>query len=208
MTLRVIGAGFGRTGTDSMREALNYLGFGPCHHMHEVIDDDEQQRIWRAVAHGETPDWDLLFKGFHSAVDWPSAYYWRELAEYYPDAKIILTVRSTESWVASMDKTILVNLRNGPDPRSIGKELIGRRTFNGRFDDLDYVASVYEENIAEVQGTIPSDRLLTYAIGDGWEPLCEFLDVPVPEVDFPRRNSTVEFNDKDKRRKRAAERAS
>ena len=194
MTLRVIGAGFGRTGTDSMREALNMLGVGPCHHMHEVREDSGQQSLWRAVAAGATPDWEQLFAGYHAAVDWPSAFFWRELADYYPDAKVLLTIRSTESWLASMDKTILNAIRTGTDPEAIGKVLIGGRVFDGRLDDLDHIASVYEQNTASVQASIPADRLLTYTIGDGWEPLCEFLQVAVPDVDYPRRNSTKEFN--------------
>ena len=93
MVLRVIGTGFGRTGTDSMREALNILGFGPCHHMFEVNNDPEQKRLWRALAKGATPDWERLFAGYASCVDFPSAFYWRELLEAYPDAKAILTWR-------------------------------------------------------------------------------------------------------------------
>lgn len=194
MTLSVIGAGFGRTGTDSMREALNLIGFGPCHHMFEVIGDPEQQRLWRALAHGAAPDWERLLSGYRSAVDWPSAYYWRELAAVYPDAKILLTTRSAESWLASMEKTIFRSLREDPDGAAIGTTLIAQATFGGRIDDPEHVIAVYERHIAEVQKTIPPARLLTYRIGDGWNSLCHFLGVPVPEAPFPRRNSAVEFN--------------
>ncbi|WP_263489056.1 sulfotransferase family protein [Mesorhizobium sp. ES1-3] len=98
MSIKVIGTGFGRTGTDSMREALAILGFGPCHHMHEVIGNEEQKRMWRALAQGAAPDWNQLLSGYVSCLDWPSAYYWRELIEFYPDARVILTYRSAESW--------------------------------------------------------------------------------------------------------------
>ena len=108
MTLAVVGTGFGRTGTNSMRLALNQLGFGPCHHMKEVIDHPEQQRQWRALAKGGTPNWEQLFDGYRSAVDWPSAYYWRELIDAYPQAKVLLTTRDVESWYASIERTIMI----------------------------------------------------------------------------------------------------
>jgi hypothetical protein len=91
MAIRVIGTGFGRTGTDSMREALTILGFGPCHHMFEVMANEDQKRLWRALAQGATPDWNQLFAGYASCIDWPSAHYWRDLIEFYPDARVILT---------------------------------------------------------------------------------------------------------------------
>lgn len=104
MGLKVIGTGYGRTGTDSLREALNMLGFGPCHHMLEVNASDEQKRLWRALARGENPGWDKLFAGYSACVDWPSAHYWRELVDVYPDAKVVLTYRSPESWWESLRK--------------------------------------------------------------------------------------------------------
>ena len=107
MSLKVIGAGFGRTGTDSMREALEILGFGPCHHMRELIKDPEHERLWRSVVAGATPDWDLLLGGYVSCVDWPSAYYWPQLVKAFPQARVILTWRTAESWWASFEKTLL-----------------------------------------------------------------------------------------------------
>jgi hypothetical protein len=107
MSIQVIGAGFGRTGTDSMREALAILGFGPCHHMVEVNANDEQRRLWRALAQGAAPNWDRLLAGYSSCIDWPSAFYWRELMTHFPQAKVILTYRSPESWWESFEKTIL-----------------------------------------------------------------------------------------------------
>jgi hypothetical protein len=162
--------------------------------MHEVLKDPEQLRLWRALGQGAAPDWDRLFSGFRSAVDWPSAYYWRELATIYPEAKILLTTRSPESWLASMEKTIFRTLRESTDPASIGATIVAEGTFGGRLDDRDHVIAVYQRHIAEVQKTIPAERLLTYQLGDGWNPLCRFLGVPVPEAPFPRRNSANEFN--------------
>ncbi len=177
-----------------MRTALNELGFGRCHHMHEVLEDPEQMRMWRDLALGAQPDWERLFEGFRATVDWPSAYYWRELAARYPQAKVILTTRSEESWLASIQKTIFKVLRENPDPESIGRVLIGAKTFDGRYDDDDHVVDVYRRHIAEVKATIPAERLLVFSIGDGWKPLCDFLGVAVPDVAFPRTNSTAEFN--------------
>ena len=193
MTLSVIGAGFGRTGTESMKRALEHLDFGPCHHMKEVIPRPQQVRLWRAIARGETPDWEAVFEGFNSAIDWPSAFFWRELAEFYPHAKILLTLRSADSWYASMEKTILQAIGPGNDPESIGVKLIGERVFAGRFDRA-HVIAVYEKNTADVQTAFGEDRLLTYHIGDGWESLCRFLGTPVPKVPFPRSNAAEDFH--------------
>jgi Sulfotransferase domain len=193
MALAVIGAGFGRTGTESMKLALEALGLGPCHHMKEVLSNPRQTDLWRAAARGDLPDWDEAFAGYRSAVDWPSAYFWRELSAYYPDAKILLTVRSADSWYESMDRTILKVLRTSTDPASISKRLIAEKVFGGRLDDRAHAIAIYHANIAAVQAAFPADRLLTYNLGDGWEPLCRFLGKPVPHMPFPQSNSTAEF---------------
>ena len=195
MALSVIGAGFGRTGTESMKLALEQLGFGPCHHMKEVLADPGQLEIWRAIARGDPSDWEAAFAGYRSAVDWPSAFFWRELSQAYPEAKIILTVRSSESWHKSMSNTIFKVLEASTDPDSIGLKLITERVFDGRFLDRDHAIAVYEQNNAEVQAAFDENRLLTYQLGDGWGPLCRFLDKPVPDRPFPRSNSTAEFTE-------------
>lgn len=194
MPLSVIGAGFGRTGTESMKLALEMLGLGPCHHMKEVLGDLEQTALWRGIAAGDPPDWEAAFAGYSAAVDWPSAFFWRELADVYPDAKILLTVRSPESWHASMDKTIFRTLRNSTDPDSLGVKLVAEGVFDGRFDARAHAIATYERNTAEVQAAFPPERLLTYHLGDGWEPLCRFLGKPPPNAPYPRSNSTKEFN--------------
>lgn len=193
MGLSVIGAGFGRTGTESMKLALETLGLGPCHHMKEVLASPEQKALWRAAARGEAMDWDAAFAGYRSAVDWPSAFFWRELSEHYPDAKILLTVRSSESWYASMSNTILKSLQSSTDPDSVGLRLIRDRVFGGRLDDRAHLIAAYERNNAEVRAAFPPERLLTYHLGDGWAPLCRFLGKPVPEAPFPHSNSTEDF---------------
>jgi Sulfotransferase domain len=194
MPLKVIGAGFGRTGTDSMREALTILGFGPCHHMFEVISNDTQKQRWRALVQGVTPDWDSLFEGYSSCVDWPSAYYWRELATYYPDAPVILTNRTAESWWSSFEKTLLPPLLASTDEKSLGLALIATKVFQGQMADRSHALAAYEANIRDVTATIPPERLLVHNLGDGWEPLCRHLGVAVPKQPYPGRNTTEDFN--------------
>ncbi len=193
MGLSVIGAGFGRTGTESMKLALETLGLGPCHHMKEVLANPSQMALWRAAARGEGVDWDAAFAGYRSAVDWPAAYFWRQLSATYPDAKILLTVRSAESWYESMSNTILKVLESSTDPDSLGLRMVGEGVFGGRLGDRAHAIAVYERNNAEVEAALPRERLLTYHLGDGWRPLCRFLDKPIPDVAFPRTNSVEEF---------------
>lgn len=192
MTLHVIGAGFGRTGTDSMREALDILGFGPCHHMIEVNAHEEQKLLWRALAKGAAPDWEKLFAGYRSCVDWPSSYYWRELASFYPEAKIVLTYRSPESWWTSFEQTILRGIVASSDMESLGIALVRDQVFGGRVD-REHAIAVYEANVAAVKAEIPASRLLVHNLGDGWAPLCAYLGVAVPSVPYPSRNKASEF---------------
>lgn len=195
MTLSVIGAGFGRTGTESMKMALEQLGLGRCHHMREVIDDEDLRDNWMKVVNGEPADWDQLFDGFGCTVDWPSAYYWRELAAHYPDAKILLTVRSSDSWYTSFSNTILKVIESGDSLTGMGPRLVGNKVFAGRAGDRDHAIALYERNTADVQAAFGPERLLTYTVGDGWEPLCAFLGTAVPDTPFPRTNSTEQFHE-------------
>ena len=193
MSLTVIGTGFGRTGTDSMREALTMLGFGPCHHMYEVMEHAQQKRLWRGLAKGERPDWDELFAGYKSCVDWPSAYYWRDLIQAYPKARVILTWRSPESWWESFQNTILPAIADSKDQDSLGVALVAKQVFGGRPQDRAHAIRVYEANVQTVLNTVPAERLLIHKLGDGWGPLCAHLGVPVPDEPYPARNTTQEF---------------
>lgn len=193
MALQVIGTGFGRTGTDSMREALDILGFGPCHHMHEVIAHEYQKKIWRELVQGDTADWSKLFAGYSSCVDWPSSFYWRELVITYPQAKVILTHRSAESWWESFEKTILAGINQSSDPQSLGLALIRDKVFNGKPGDKSHAIACYEANVKAVQEAIPAQRLLIHELGDGWDNLCKHLDVEVPVTPYPSRNSAGTF---------------
>ena len=193
MTLSVIGAGFGRTGTLSMKLALEMLGMGPCHHMQEVIDDEVLRQKWLDVVHGGQPDWEDIFQGYICTVDWPSAYYWRELAAYFPDAKVLLTVRSAESWYTSFANTILQVIDKETSVTGLGPKLVGEMTFAGRPGDKAHAIDVFERNTESVISAIPDDRLLVYELGDGWEPLCSFLGKAVPDAPFPRTNTPDQF---------------
>ena len=195
-TLRVIGAGFGRTGTLSMRDALVRLGFGPCDHMVENFEHPERFGLWdetlRRKTTGEPIDWRPLLAGFQAIVDWPGAYFWEELATAHPDAKVILTVRDLERWYDSMQATVFT--LGGDAIAAVTKDIVFARTFNGRLGDRRHCQAVFAQHNDAVQETIAPDRLLVFNVKQGWEPLCTFLDVPVPEDEpFPHVNDTAAF---------------
>ena len=192
MSLKVIGAGFGRTGTLSLKLALEQLGFSPCHHMVEVFKNPQSMAWWSDAADGKA-DWPKIFQGYQAAVDWPTATFYKELADFYPDAKVVLTERDPESWFASTQATIFG--REFPEDNPFGamaRKVVGR-LFDQRMHDKDKLLSVYNAHNARVREVIPPERLLVYHVKDGWEPLCRFLGVPVPEGPTPQVNSTEEF---------------
>lgn len=193
MALQVIGAGMGRTGTHSLKLALEALGFGPCHHMAEVMGNAEQMALWRVVGRGGLPDWDAAYAGYRSACDWPTAFVWREVAAHYPEAKVILTERDPDAWYDSMAGTIVPAIGRGNDPESFGEAVIGAKVFGGRLAERDHAIAVYEAHNAAVRAAFPPERLLVYRVTEGWPPLAAFLGVPVPPEPFPRTNSTAEF---------------
>nr|WP_321361200.1 sulfotransferase [uncultured Hyphomonas sp.] len=198
MTLKAISAGFGRTGTMSLKLALEQIGFGPCHHMIEVIGNGEKQvPLWNDALAGK-PDFDAIYQGYHSAVDWPSAAFWQQLADYYPDAKIILSSRSAESWYSSISETILATVwapETWPPQATEWFKMVSKvleRSF-GAAKTKDELIAVFNAHEAAVKAAIPADRLLVHSAKDGWDPLCAFLGVPVPDGDYPRTNSKEEF---------------
>lgn len=196
MTLKVIGTGFGRTGTNSMQVALEILGFGPCHHMFEIANNPLMKTRWGGfVGTGQTPDWESLFEGYSSCMDWPSAHYWRELVEVYPEAHVILTWRSTESWWASYHKTLMQFRQTTDDHASVGYRTLDM-VFGKRFEDRAHVTGLYEANVAAVKAEVPAERLLIHKLGDGWGPLCAHLDVPVPDQPYPQTNSTADLQER------------
>jgi len=196
MTLSVIGAGFGRTGTLSLKHALEAIGLGPCYHMVEVFKNPDAPNWWyEAALDPAHANWERIFKGYNSTVDWPNATFYKELAAAYPAAKVILTERDPDEWFESTQATIFAEREgmdpNAPFPRMIGKVIF--ELFDGRMHDKDHLISVYKAHNAEVRAVIPADRLLVYHVADGWAPLCDFLGVPVPEGETPKVNSREEF---------------
>lgn len=201
MALRVIGAGVGRTGTYSLRVALERLGFGPCHHMEEVATNmPVQLPLWQAALRGEA-DWEAIYDGYASAVDWPTARFYRELNAVYPDARFILGDRSPDSWAASFSQTIyklLAERDKAPEVLHEWLEMTVELTAqNGMPLGLDTAGleAAYTAHVEAVKAEIPASRLLVYQVRDGWEPLCTFLDVPQPDEPFPRTNNRGEFWD-------------
>lgn len=195
MTLSVIGAGLGRTGTASLKVALEMLGFGKCHHMSEVFGSPEQIELWAKAAAG-SPDWPAIFNGYDAAVDFPTAAFWRELADFYPHAKIILSVRDPENWYKSTQETILSpTLSAGFEHMPFAPVVKGvvHRFFNGEIHNRDHLISVFNRHNDDVRKTIPRSRLLVFEAKEGWAPLCEFLGKPVPTEPYPRVNSKEEM---------------
>ncbi|PWE31140.1 sulfotransferase family protein [Maritimibacter sp. 55A14] len=201
MALEIIGAGFGRTGTNSLKRALEHLGFGPCHHMFEVRESPEQLALWQAAARGETPDWDRVFAGFRSQVDWPGARFWRELAAQYPAAKVILSVRDPDKWFDSVQATIGRFMADRGKHETaqenalaeMAHELVVRQIFDGRLDDRAFATKVFRDHVAAVKADIPPERLLVFEAGEGWPRLCDFLGVEVPDAPYPHTNTTAEY---------------
>ena len=194
--MRVIGAGFGRTGTDSLRHALNILGCGPCHHMHEIMESERLADLWQEKTDGADVPWSTIFEGFGSTVDWPTTHYWRELVETYPDALVVMTYREPESWWASFSKTILPaihNTRDGSDGKAMAWRVVGEWALDGRPHDKDHVIDIYTRHIEEVRRSVPSGRYLEMSLGEGWERLCEALGLPVPAEPYPSGNTTRDF---------------
>ena len=202
MTMRVIGAGVGRTGTYSLKLAINQLGLGPSHHMEEVLHNmPVQVPLWASAVEGN-PDWQAIYEGYESAVDWPTAGFFRELNAAYPSAKFVLTVRSPESWAESFAHTIyklLAGRDQAPQEMHAWLEMASGVITKSGFQDgleLEELRAAFTAHNDAVRATIPADRLLVYEVKEGWGPLCEFLGVPVPDGPFPRTNDRGEFWDR------------
>lgn len=200
MELKVVGAGLPRTGTASLQAALQHLTDGRCYHMLEVLQRPEDVSFWLAALDGGSADWDTVFGGYSSAVDWPASAFWRELSDANPDALVLLSLRDTpDAWWKSVERTVFEAFRREqaqPEPSPFATMLAGtvsRAGFGADWGEADAAIAVYERHNDEVRSTIAPGRLLEWQPGDGWEPLCAALDVPVPDEPFPHHNSTADF---------------
>lgn len=200
--LKVIGAGFGRTGTFSLKLSLEKLGFGPCYHMADVKENESHVQLWNDAVNG-TYKWDEIFQGYSSTVDWPSTYFWRVLYENSPDAKIILSSRDEDSWYESAKSTIYLAMSNANKYTGLRRELykmaaeiVLEKTFKGRFNDEKYAKKVYREHIEYVTASVNPGNLLKMNVSEGWEPLCKFLGVEIPDTDFPLTNTKEKYKKK------------
>jgi hypothetical protein len=213
--MEVIGAGFGRTGTTSLKAALERLGFDPCYHMTEVFAHPEHADFWVAAWHGEPVDWEGVLGDYEATLDWPACTFYEELMRRHPEAKVLLSVRDSERWYESTRSTIyeLTRLIEGSTisrvifglvsllvfggftgrRSSLANDLIWQGTFDGRFEDKAYAIEVFERHNEEVKRRVPQEHLLVYEVKEGWGPLCEFLGVPVPDEPFPRLNDTAQM---------------
>lgn len=205
MTIKVIGAGFGRTGTSSLKAALEMLGFGPCYHTREIVPFHPlRAKTWYQASRGRPVDWLTVFEGYQATVDWPACHFYQELMAVYPEARVILTVRDPDRWYQSALDTIYPSAQSFsgwqwlfPITRYVPLMLhsvIWEGTFHGRFEDKAYALKIYNRHIEEVKRTVPPERLLVYQVSQGWEPLCRFLGVPAPVGQpFPHLNDTAQF---------------
>lgn len=201
MTIEVIGAGFGRTGTLSLKLALEKLGFGKCYHMLEVLRNPDHVEVWQQATRGEDVDWRGLYRGYRASVDWPACNFWEIQLRRFPDARVILSERDPERWYDSVMSTIYpgsVKARESDDPATLAWaemafELIWDGTFHGRIEDREHAIDVYLAHNEYVKKQAPADRLLVFEASRGWEPLCRFLGCPVPDEPYPRVNTTEEF---------------
>ncbi|MCY1079359.1 sulfotransferase family protein [Archangium lansingense] len=204
--MRLIGAGFGRTGTKSLQAALEELGLRRCYHMTELANNPSHVDHWADAVAGRPVDWKRLFQGYEATVDWPGCTFYKELMVAFPDAKVLLSVRDPEKWYESAYNTIYSGLRAFPfnviryavpHLRRMARtvdDIIWDGTFKGRFGDKQFAIEVYNRHIEDVKKHVPAERLLVYEVKEGWEPLCRFLGVEVPkDKPFPRLNDTADF---------------
>ncbi|HXQ60958.1 MAG TPA: sulfotransferase [Acidimicrobiales bacterium] len=198
MELTVVGAGVGRTGTHSLKIALEQLFGAPCHHMLEILGDPGQAPAWIDAVEGRRVDWSAMLAPYQTIVDWPGCSFWRELSQENPDALVLLSVRDPEEWYRSASNTIFLSFDRVPPEleawMAAMRKLLGDR-FSDRFDDPTAMMDAFVRHNDAVRAEVPSSRLLEWHLGDGWDPICERLGRPVPAEPFPVTNSTSEFRE-------------
>jgi len=196
MSLKVVGAGVGRTGTNSLKIALEQLLGQPCHHMFEVFADPSQMTGWTDAIEGRSVDWSTMPPGYVALVDWPGASFWPELSDANPDALVLLSVRDPEAWYRSASNTIFQSLDHATSDTRPWVETIRtllRNRFSDQLDDPTAMMDAFVRHNDAVRTTIPASRLLEWSPGDGWEPICERLGLDVPDSPFPKSNDTNQW---------------
>jgi len=200
VSLQVIGAGVGRTGTTSLKLALERLLGEPCYHMYEVFQHPEHIARWHAHVRGELASWDSIYDGYAATVDWPGAAFWRELHAANPSAIVLLSVRDDAlAWFESIDATISPLMARPPQRNArlwyaMATEMLATRFVPAPFE-RERALEAYERHNAAVREAVPGDQLLEWRPGDGWDPLCERLGVPVPEEAFPHANTREDYGE-------------
>lgn len=206
--LEIINTGLGRTGTTSLKVALDRLGLGPGHHMFDIVGDEEQLKQWEAiVCDGQDPDWEAVFDGYTSAVDGPSAVYYPQIMEAFPQAKVILTTRDEERWYRSTHDTLyqfaLRSTATPPPPGSaqarlyrVTSTMIWDGLFGGRFFDKEHAIEVFRDHNRRVIDHVDPENLLVYDVEQGWGPLCAFLGVAAPAEEFPHANDSASMRER------------
>jgi hypothetical protein len=215
MALKVLGVGLGRTGTNSLKVALERLLGSPCYHMFELIAHPQHVPVWEHAVRGEEVDWHALLDGYAATVDWPGCAFWRELAAAHQDAPVLLSTRdSAQTWWASMEHTIIPALQgpmlSGHPDLMRGQEMVRelfRTRFTPDFADRDAAIAEYERHRDDVRREVPAGRLIEWQPRDGWEPICSQLGLPVPETPFPHENSSEDFGENVERSIADSERA-
>jgi hypothetical protein len=198
VALAVVGAGLGRTGTNSLKLALEELLGGTCYHMFELTEHPDDLPAWERAVQGEAVDWDALLNDYAAAVDWPASAFWREILAANPDAVVLLSTRdSAEVWWASMERTIVAVMEQPDHPdharrRTMTRELLSTR-FTPDWRNRDAAIAAYERHNTDVRGAVDAGRLIDWKAGDGWEPICSALGVPVPSTPFPHENRSAQF---------------
>ncbi len=194
--LKVVGAGVGRTGTHSLKVALEQLLGGTCHHMVEVFAHPEQVPVWIDAIDGRPVDWGELMKDYTAVVDWPGGSFWPELSSANPDALVLLSVRDPDQWYTSCSNTIFSGIRamveQGDEWMAAMTRLLGER-FSDQIEDRDAMIAAFQKHNDAVRAGVPKERLLEWTAADGWDPICERLGLPVPSEPFPVTNTTEEF---------------
>ncbi|MEX1007808.1 MAG: sulfotransferase family protein [Acidimicrobiia bacterium] len=199
MALRVVGAGLGRTGTHSQKLALERLLGAPCYHMIETFGRPDDIPVWHRAVDGDLPDWRTFLADYAAAVDWPVCAFWRELSEVFPDAIVLLSTRDVDSWWTSASNTIFQVVGNEVAAeeitgaqQSMAIDMLAKR-FTTHWMEEDEAKRAYEQHNADVRASIPDDRLVEWQPGDGWDPICEALGLPVPDEPYPHVNTTADF---------------